>query len=74
MSILNTLGRVRRSMGCKLGMKSGITLVPLSRWDHALFYDPRPQVPDKTYCKVGAFLDFRISRDELGFPPMISGP
>ena len=50
-------------------MKSGITLVPPSRWDHALFYDPRPQVPDKTYCKVGAFLDFHISRNELGIPP-----
>ena len=50
-------------------MKSGITLVPPSRWDHALFYDPRPQVPDKTYCRVGAFLDFPISRNELGIPP-----
>ena len=34
-----------------------------------LFYDPRPQVPDKTYCKVGAFVDFHISRNELGIPP-----
>ena len=52
-----------------LAMESGITLVPPSRWDHSLFYDPRPQVPDKTYCKVGAFLDFPISRHELGIPP-----
>ena len=50
-------------------MKSGITLVPPSRWNHALFYDPRPHVPDKTYCKVGAFLDFHIDRNELGIPP-----
>ena len=50
-------------------MKSGITLVPPSRWDHKRFYDPRPFVPDKTYCKVGAFLDFHISRNELGIPP-----
>ena len=52
-----------------LAMKSGVTLVPPSRWDHTLFYDPRPQVPDKTYCRVGAFADFHISRNELGIPP-----
>ncbi|MDP3017483.1 MAG: type I polyketide synthase, partial [Deltaproteobacteria bacterium] len=52
-----------------LAMKSGITLVPPSRWDYERFYDPRPYVPDKTYCKVGAFLDFHISRSELGIPP-----
>jgi len=61
-------------LGCKSGHEERITLVPPSRWDHALFYDPRPQIPDKTYCKVGAFVDFHISRNELGIPPMISGP
>jgi len=55
-------------------MKSGITLVPPSRWDHGCYYDPRPRVSDKTYCKVGAFLDFHASRNELGIPPRISGP
>src|SRR5208283_3546411 len=70
MSILNALGRSPEEvLAASLAMKSGITLVPPSRWDHALFYDPRPQVPDKTYCKVGAFLDFHISRNELGIPP-----
>jgi hypothetical protein len=52
-----------------LAMKSGITPVPPSRWDHGLYYDPRPRISDKTYCKVGAFLDFPISRNELGIPP-----
>ncbi|MFH1019954.1 MAG: SDR family NAD(P)-dependent oxidoreductase, partial [Pseudomonadota bacterium] len=52
-----------------LAMKSGITLVPPSRWDHSIFYDSRPHVLDKTYCKVGAFLDFPISRSDLGIPP-----
>ena len=70
MSILNALGTSPEEVwAASLAMKSGITLVPPSRWDHALFYDPRPQVPDKTYCKVGAFLDFPISRHELGIPP-----
>ena len=70
MSILNTLGQSPEEVwAASLAMKSGITLVPPSRWDHALFYDPRPQVPDKTYCRVGAFLDFPISRNELGISP-----
>ena len=70
MSILNALGKTPEEVwAASLAMKSGITYVPSSRWDHALFYDPRPQVPDKTYCKVGAFLDFHISRNELGIPP-----
>ncbi len=70
MSILNALGNSPEEVwAASLAMKSGVTLVPPSRWDHALFYDPRPQVPDKTYCNVGAFLDFHISRNELGIPP-----
>ena len=70
MGILNTLGKSPEEVwASSLAMKSGITLVPPSRWDHKRFYDPRPFVPDKTYCKVGAFLDFHISRNEIGIPP-----
>ena len=70
MSILNALGKSPEEVwAASLAMKSGITLVPPSRWDHERFYDPRPHVPDKTYCKVGAFLDFHVSRNELGIPP-----
>jgi malonyl CoA-acyl carrier protein transacylase len=70
MSVLNALGKSPEEVwAASMAMKSGITLVPPSRWDHERFYDPRPQVPDKTYCKVGAFLDFHISRNELGIPP-----
>ncbi|MDZ7695706.1 MAG: SDR family oxidoreductase [Deltaproteobacteria bacterium] len=70
MSILNALGQSPEEVwAASLAMKSGITQVPPSRWDHTLFYDPRPQVPDKTYCRVGAFLDFQLSRSELGIPP-----
>jgi malonyl CoA-acyl carrier protein transacylase len=70
MSILNSLGTSPEEIwAASVAMKSGITLVPPSRWDHGLFYDPRPHVSDKTYCKVGAFLDFPISRSDLGIPP-----
>ena len=70
MSVLNALGKSPEEVWAEsLAMKSGITLIPPSRWDHERFYDPRPYVPDKTYCKVGAFLDFQFSRNELGIPP-----
>ena len=70
MSMLNALGNSHEEVwAASLAMKSGITLVPPSRWDHALYYDPRPRTPDKTYCAVGAFLDFQVSRTELGIPP-----
>ena len=70
MGSLNSLGKSPEEVwASSLAMKSGITLVPPSRWDHKLFYDPRPFLPDKTYCKVGAFLDFHVSRNELGIPP-----
>jgi malonyl CoA-acyl carrier protein transacylase len=70
MSIVNTLGKSPEEIwGASLAMKSGITEVPPSRWDHALYYDPKPHIPDKTYCRVGAFLDFPVDRTELGIPP-----
>jgi len=70
MSIVNALGTSPEEIwAASLAMKSGITLVPPSRWDHSIFYDSRPHLLDKTYCKVGAFLDFSISRSDLGIPP-----
>jgi len=52
-----------------LAMKSGITEVPASRWDHSLFYNPDPRARGRTYCNVGAFHHFRISRKDLGIAP-----
>jgi malonyl CoA-acyl carrier protein transacylase len=70
MSIVNALGDSPEEVwAASLAMKSGITPVPPSRWDHGRYYDPRPHAADKTYCKVGAFLDVHISRDELAIPP-----
>ena len=46
MSIVNALGQSPEEVWAKsLAMQSGIILVPPSRWDHTLFYDPRPQIP-----------------------------
>jgi malonyl CoA-acyl carrier protein transacylase len=70
MSVLNALGASPEEIwGASLAMKSGISVVPPSRWNHDSFYDPRPLISDKTYCTVGAFLDFPISRSDLGIPP-----
>jgi acyl transferase domain-containing protein/NAD(P)-dependent dehydrogenase (short-subunit alcohol dehydrogenase family)/acyl carrier protein len=70
MSLVNAQGKSPEEVwAASLALKSGISSVPPSRWDHELFYDPRPYVPDKTYCKVGAFLDFQVSRDGLGISP-----
>jgi malonyl CoA-acyl carrier protein transacylase len=70
MSVLNAIGKSPEEIwAASLALKSGVTLVPPARWNHDLFYDPRPRIPDKTYCKVGAFVDFDVSRNELGIPP-----
>ncbi len=70
MSVLNALGKSPEEVwAASLAMKSGVTLVPPSRWNHNQFYDPRPRLADKTYCQVGAFVDFQVSRNELGIPP-----
>ena len=50
-------------------MKSGVVPIPASKWDHELFYHPRPRMPEKTYCKVGAFMNLEVSRKEVGIPP-----
>ncbi|MDW7709637.1 MAG: SDR family NAD(P)-dependent oxidoreductase [Deferrisomatales bacterium] len=70
MSLVNALGKSPEEVwAASLALQSGITPVPPSRWDHERFYDPQPYAPDKTYCKVGAFVDFRVSRNGLGIPP-----
>src|SRR4030066_2062875 len=70
MSVFNALGKSPEEVwAASLAMKSGVTLVPPSRWNHDHFYDPRPRVTDKTYCRVGAFVDFPVSRNELGISP-----
>ncbi|MDQ1239380.1 MAG: hypothetical protein QG577_1566, partial [Thermodesulfobacteriota bacterium] len=70
MSLVNSLGdNCNEMLSASLAKKSGIVAVPISRWDHSIYYDPRPRVREKTYCNVGAFLDLHISRKELGIAP-----
>jgi acyl transferase domain-containing protein/NAD(P)H-dependent flavin oxidoreductase YrpB (nitropropane dioxygenase family)/NAD(P)-dependent dehydrogenase (short-subunit alcohol dehydrogenase family)/acyl carrier protein len=69
-ALVNALGNTPQEIWqAVLEMKSGISEVPPSRWDHSLIYDPHPGVPEKTYCRVGAFQSINISRKELGLPP-----
>jgi acyl transferase domain-containing protein/NAD(P)H-dependent flavin oxidoreductase YrpB (nitropropane dioxygenase family)/NAD(P)-dependent dehydrogenase (short-subunit alcohol dehydrogenase family)/acyl carrier protein len=65
-SLGNTPGEIWENV---LALKSGITEIPASRWDHSMFYEPRPGIQEKTYCKVGAFKDVNISRKDLNIPP-----
>ena len=65
-SLGNTPGEIWENV---LALKSGIIEVPPSRWDYSMFYEPRPGVKEKTYCKVGAFQNIDISRKHLGIPP-----
>lgn len=70
MALVNSLGNTPKEIwDASLAMKSGITEVPRSRWDHGLYYDPDPRARGKTYCKVGAFQNIEISRKELGIAP-----
>jgi len=70
MSIANSLGvGYAQVLRASLAKKSGITSVPPSRWDHTIYYDPRPRVPEKTYCSFGAFMDVHISRKDIGVAP-----
>ncbi|MBL4577816.1 MAG: polyketide-type polyunsaturated fatty acid synthase PfaA, partial [Flavobacteriales bacterium] len=54
-----------------LGVDS-IKEIPDSRWSIEDYYDPDPNVPDKTYCKVGGFIpDVDFDPMEFGLPPNI---
>ena len=70
MAVVNALGKTPEEvLAASFAAKCGIVPVPSSRWDHGIYYDPRPRVQEKTYCKVGAFMDLTISRKDLGIPP-----
>lgn len=70
MALVNSLGNnLQKIWNAVIAMKSGIIEVPLSRWDYRLIYSPKPMTPEKTYCKVGAFHDLCISREDLNISP-----
>lgn len=70
MSVVNSLGNSPQEIwDATLRLRCGITEVPLEKWDHGEFYNPKPRVSEKTYCRFGAFQNLEVSRKELGIPP-----
>ncbi len=70
MAISNSLGNSPDTVWkSSYEMTSGITQVPLTRWDHNEYYSEKLNTPGKTYCKVGAFSSLEITRKELGISP-----
>jgi malonyl CoA-acyl carrier protein transacylase len=70
MSVVNSLGNSPdQIIQASLALKSGIIPVPIEKWDHETFFNPRPRAPEKTYCRFGAFQELEVSRKELGIPP-----
>jgi len=70
MAINNALGSsVAQVWANTKALKSGITEVPGSRWNHAAVFHPEPGKPLKTYCRVAAFQSLNVSRKEIGVPP-----
>ena len=55
--------------------RCSITETPAGRWDPALYYDPDPHAPDKTYSKIGGWVrEYEWSPLEwrLPVPPRVS--
>ena len=51
-----------------------ITEVAPQRWDPALYYDPDPAAPDKTYSKIGGWVkefDWNPRKWRLAIPPRV---
>ncbi len=70
MSLVNSLGNsVSEIWEASVNMRCGITEIPFEKWDHTEFYNPRPRVSEKTYCRFGAFQNLEVDRKELGIPP-----
>ena len=56
-----------------LAGKSAIVEVPKKRWDWRLYWDSDKSVPDKTYAKIGGFLqDFEFNSRRHRIPPNVA--
>ena len=57
------------------GGRYSISEVPPERWDPALYYDPNPAVPDKSYSKIGGWVrefEWNPLAWRLPVPPRVS--
>ncbi len=72
MAAINSLGNNPEEIwqAC-LSLKSGLTQVPNDKWNHDAIYRPDSNLPGTTYCNVGGFLFFDISRQDLGIAPHV---
>jgi acyl transferase domain-containing protein/NAD(P)-dependent dehydrogenase (short-subunit alcohol dehydrogenase family) len=55
--------------------RSSISEVTPDRWDPALYYDPDPKAPDKSYSKIGGFVrayDWDPTLWKLPVPPRVA--
>ncbi len=56
-----------------LNKRYSIIEVPKNRWDPELYYDSNPETPDKTYTKIGGFINnFKFKTIKYRIPPTIS--
>ena len=70
MSVVNALGRTPSEIWeSSLAMRSGIRSVPPEKWNHERYYEPRPLVPGRTYCRAAAFHGLRVGRKDIDVPP-----
>ena len=70
MSLVNALGRSPAEIwSASLALRNGVVAVPAAKWDHERYFDSRPMVSGKTYCRAAAFHDLRVSRREIAVAP-----
>ncbi|MDD2774213.1 MAG: beta-ketoacyl synthase N-terminal-like domain-containing protein, partial [Elusimicrobiales bacterium] len=56
-----------------IGMKSSITEVPDTHWDPRVYYDPDHKAVDKTYSKIGGFIQgFKFNPIKYRIPPQVA--
>ncbi|RPI31707.1 MAG: acyltransferase domain-containing protein, partial [Chloroflexota bacterium] len=56
-----------------LEKRYSITEVPADRWSIEAYYDPDPAAPDKTYCKIGAWVQgYEFPWKDYRVPPKVA--
>ena len=70
MSQVNSLGNSPAEVWqASLALRSGVVAVPPEKWDHERYFDSRPMVSGKTYCRFAAFQHLTVNRRDIDVPP-----